>query len=96
MKTWNETKSPLESKGSPCGVPEQALDAKCISVSTPDVAETVGDNSLQVIKLTHDIAKAVKADDAVISDPDFMLRADATPHKISLGKKKHGIVTLAP
>ena len=38
---------------------------------------------------------AVKADDAVISDPDFMLRAGATPHKISLGKKKHGIVTLA-
>ena len=38
---------------------------------------------------------AVKADDAVISDPDFMLRAGSTPHKISLGKKKHGIVTLA-
>jgi tyrosyl-tRNA synthetase len=38
---------------------------------------------------------AVKADDAVISDPDFVLRAGATPHKISLGKKKHGIVTLA-
>jgi tyrosyl-tRNA synthetase len=38
---------------------------------------------------------AVKADDAVISDPDFMLCANASPHKISLGKKKHGIVTLA-
>jgi tyrosyl-tRNA synthetase len=38
---------------------------------------------------------AVKADDTVINDPDFMLRARATPHKISLGKKKHGIVTLA-
>jgi tyrosyl-tRNA synthetase len=38
---------------------------------------------------------AVKADDAVINDPDFMLCVGDTPHKISLGKKKHGIVTRA-
>jgi tyrosyl-tRNA synthetase len=36
---------------------------------------------------------AVKADDVVISDPDFMLLVGPTPHKISLGKKKHGMLT---
>jgi tyrosyl-tRNA synthetase len=38
---------------------------------------------------------AVKADDVVISNPDFILRVGPTPHKISLGKKKHGILTAA-
>jgi tyrosyl-tRNA synthetase len=38
---------------------------------------------------------AVKADDVVISDPDFMFRVGPAPHKISLGKKKHGILTIA-
>jgi tyrosyl-tRNA synthetase len=36
---------------------------------------------------------AVKADDVVISDPDFMLHFGSSPAKISLGKKKHGILT---
>jgi tyrosyl-tRNA synthetase len=35
---------------------------------------------------------AVKADDGVISDPDFLFRFGPTPRKLSLGKKKHGIL----
>lgn len=35
---------------------------------------------------------AVKADDNVINDPDFVFRFGPTPRKISLGKKKHGIL----
>jgi tyrosyl-tRNA synthetase len=35
---------------------------------------------------------AVKADDTVISDPDFLFRFGPTARKISLGKKKHGVL----
>lgn len=38
---------------------------------------------------------AVKLDDEVISDPGFLVTAaDGTAKKISLGKKKHGVITL--
>ncbi len=36
---------------------------------------------------------AVKADDEPVSDPDFIIRLGPNPRKISLGKKKHGLLT---
>jgi tyrosyl-tRNA synthetase len=37
---------------------------------------------------------AVRADGEVITDPDFRLRFGPTPRKVSLGKKKHGMVSV--
>ncbi|MEQ1548325.1 MAG: tyrosine--tRNA ligase, partial [Chakrabartia sp.] len=36
---------------------------------------------------------AVKADDEPVTDSDFIIQLGPTPRKISLGKKKHGLLT---
>ena len=36
---------------------------------------------------------AVRVDDEVVTDPQLQIRVMAEPVKISLGKKKHGLLT---
>ncbi|MEO7277993.1 MAG: S4 domain-containing protein, partial [Sphingomicrobium sp.] len=36
---------------------------------------------------------AVRVDDAVVTDPNLTIVVDGEPRKLSLGKKRHGLLT---